>query len=247
MKKINNFYSIFVLLSVLIHGYIFYFIKIETERKTYEDLSIEILNIEPQVKEEASPQKKEITQIEKKESKPIEPKKIEKAKKSEFVEKKIKEKLDQEENKNIEEKPKKIIDQRAILSQVDQYLYDKSQYKNTREKTISNKTKEPLYRDYYALWQEKIERIGRLNFPAIARKNKSYGVIVMTVSLRTDGSVKQIEIHKSSGLEELDAAARNIVTIAEPFAEFPVEMKKTIDTLHIKRVWRFDKGENILE
>ena len=65
--KNNTFYSIFVLLSVLIHGYIFYFIKIETEKKTYEDLSIEILNIEPQVKEEASEQKKEISQTEKKE------------------------------------------------------------------------------------------------------------------------------------------------------------------------------------
>lgn len=245
--KNNTFYSIFVLLSVLIHGYIFYFIKIETEKKTYEDLSIDILNIEPQVKEEASEQKKEISQTEKKESKPIEPKKIEKSNKSKSFEKKIQENLDVADNKNVEEKPKKIIDQRAILSQVDQYLYDKNQYKNTREKTISNKTKEPLYRDYYAVWQEKIERIGRLNFPAIARKDKSFGVIVMTVSLRSDGSISQIEIHKSSGLEELDAAARNIVKVAEPFAEFPVEMKKNIDTLHIKRVWRFDKGDNILE
>ncbi len=247
MKKNNTFYSIFVLLSILIHGYIFYFIKIETEKKTYEDLSIEILNIEPEVKEESNTQKQEIAEIDKKQSKPKEPKKINATKQSDFIEKKIEENLEQTEIKSIEQKPKKIIDQQAILSQVDQYLYDKNQSKNNREKTISNKTTEPLYRDYYELWQKKIEKIGRLNFPSIARKNKGFGVIVMTVSLRSDGSVSQIEIHKSSGLIELDEAARNIVKVAEPFAEFPIEMKKSIDILHIKRVWRFDKGDNILE
>ena len=74
---------------------------------------------------------------------------------------------------------------------------------------------------YVEDWRAKIERIGNLNYPEAARSLKLYGSLLLTVSIRSDGSVENVEINRSSGHRVLDAAAVRIVEMSAPFAAFP--------------------------
>ncbi len=76
---------------------------------------------------------------------------------------------------------------------------------------------------YVEDWRAKIERIGNLNYPEAARSLKLYGSLLLTVSIRSDGSVEAVEINRSSGHRVLDAAAVKIVEMSAPFADVSAE------------------------
>jgi protein TonB len=92
---------------------------------------------------------------------------------------------------------------------------------------------------YEHAWQQKIERIGNLNYPDEARRQNLSGSLVMAVHLRPDVSVAKIKISHPSEYPVLDEAAERIVRLAEPFAPFPDEIKQQADELVIIRTWRF--------
>lgn len=92
---------------------------------------------------------------------------------------------------------------------------------------------------YEHAWQQKIERIGNLNYPDEARRQKLSGSLVMSVGINPDGSVQAIKISHSSGEQVLDDAAERIVRLAAPFAPFPAELRQEADVLVIIRTWRF--------
>ena len=94
---------------------------------------------------------------------------------------------------------------------------------------------------YVRNWIEKVTRVGNLNYPAEARQNQIRGTLQMLVSLRKDGSIKEISILESSGSRLLDDAAIRIVRLAAPFAPFPEAMKKNVDELEIIRTWSFQR------
>ncbi len=98
---------------------------------------------------------------------------------------------------------------------------------------------------YVEDWRAKIERVGNLNYPAAARELKLYGSLLLTVSIRSDGSVENVEINRSSGHRVLDAAAVKIVEMSAPFAVFPPNIKRDTDVLHITRTWMFTKGDEL--
>ncbi|MFW1677301.1 energy transducer TonB [Pontibacter sp. JAM-7] len=97
------------------------------------------------------------------------------------------------------------------------------------------------YAAYMDGWRKEIERIGNINYPAEARRQKMYGSLRLLVAIRADGTVKDIEMLKSSGFPVLDDAAIKIVRLASPFQPFPVEMRKKYDMLEIIRTWKFEK------
>ena len=94
-------------------------------------------------------------------------------------------------------------------------------------------------------WRAKVERIGNLNYPEAARELKLYGSLLITVSIRSDGNVENVEINRSSGQKVLDAAAVRIVEMSAPFAAFPPDIKRDTDVLHITRTWTFTKGDEL--
>ena len=98
---------------------------------------------------------------------------------------------------------------------------------------------------YVEDWRAKIERIGNLNYPEAARSLQLYGSLLLTVSIRSDGSVESVEINRSSGQSVLDAAAVKIVEMSAPFAAFPPDIKRDTDVLHITRTWMFQKGDKL--
>lgn len=96
-----------------------------------------------------------------------------------------------------------------------------------------------LASQYISDWQDKVERIGNINYPEIARKKGFTGKLILDVGIKTDGSIYNMRISKSSGYTELDEAAKKIVQMSAPFSALPKELRNELDVLEIKRVWSF--------
>lgn len=126
-----------------------------------------------------------------------------------------------------------------IAKQQDEYQ------KRPKRKFVGGRTKEYKYALYVEAWRQKVEKIGNLNYPEAARDRKLYGQLQMTVSIKPDGSVESIEINRSSGHKILDAAARHIVELGEPYAQFPDDIRKEVDILSITRTWTFTKEDSL--
>ncbi len=114
-----------------------------------------------------------------------------------------------------------------------------------RRMFIGARAKEYAFTRYVDDWRIKVERIGNLNYPEAARRQKIYGSLVLTVSIRADGTVENVEINRSSGQQVLDSAAIRIVQLANPFAPFSEEMRKKVDILSITRTWTFTRSDQL--
>ncbi|HKK16087.1 MAG TPA: TonB family protein [Gammaproteobacteria bacterium] len=111
--------------------------------------------------------------------------------------------------------------------------------KRPRRKFISASTREYKYAAYMEAWRAKVERVGNLNYPDAARRNRLTGSLILDVALNADGSVNEITIRRSSGSKILDDAAVRIVELSSPFAPFPEHIRQETDILHITRTWQF--------
>lgn len=111
-----------------------------------------------------------------------------------------------------------------------------------RRRFISANTREYEFASYMQAWVAKVERVGNLNYPMEIRRRKLVGNLLMTVGINRDGSVESIEIRRSSGLPELDEAARRIVQLAAPYAPLPENISAKVDVLHVTRTWKFSTG-----
>jgi len=120
-------------------------------------------------------------------------------------------------------------------------LYEKM----PKRKFIGARTQEYRYAQYVEDWRSKVERIGNLNYPEAARRQKVYGKLQLTVNIRSDGSIENVEINKSSGQRILDAAAQRIVKLAAPYAPFPPDIRKETDILSITRTWTFTTNDQL--
>ena len=114
-----------------------------------------------------------------------------------------------------------------------------SKAERPRRKFISASTKEFRYASYMEAWRAKVERVGNLNYPDQARREKLSGSLILDVALNQDGSINQITVRRSSGHKILDDAAVRIVELASPFAPFPDHIREETDILHITRTWQF--------
>jgi protein TonB len=138
------------------------------------------------------------------------------------------------------------LDIARLRAQIDQ---DHDDYqKRPKRKFVGARTKEYRFARYVEDWRIKVERIGNLNYPEAARKGKLYGNLQLTVSIRADGGLESIEIHRSSGEKILDQAAVNIVKLAgqNGFAPFPPDIRQDTDILHITRTWVFAPSDMLL-
>jgi protein TonB len=116
------------------------------------------------------------------------------------------------------------------------------QSKIPRREFISANTRKYEFASYMSAWVAKVERVGNLNYPADLRRKKLHGDLVLTVGIHQDGSVESIEVKRSSGLQEIDRAAIDIVRMAAPFSPLPDNIREHVDVLHITRTWRFESS-----
>ncbi len=101
-------------------------------------------------------------------------------------------------------------------------------------------TRESRLAPYLDAWRRKVERLGTLNFPQIARNGA--GNPVLEVSIRRDGSLGEVIVKRSSGRKEIDQAALSILRLASPFDPFPPELSKQYDELRFAYEWQFLGG-----
>jgi protein TonB len=115
-----------------------------------------------------------------------------------------------------------------------------------RRRFIGARTQEFRFARYIEDWRAKVERVGELNYPQAARNQKIYGEMVVTVSIKSDGSLDRVEINRPSGHRILDAAALRIVQLSAPFAPFPADIARDTDILNITRIWFFTRSDQFV-
>ncbi len=65
---------------------------------------------------------------------------------------------------------------------------------------------------------------------------------MVTVAMRSDGSVESVTIVSSSGVAEVDEAIRRIVEAQRPYPAFPPNLARAFDVIEIRRTWYFDSA-----
>ena len=115
-----------------------------------------------------------------------------------------------------------------------------------RRKFLGARTQEFRFARYIEDWRQKIERVGEMNYPQAARDQRVHGSLIVTVAIRADGTVEQVDITRPSGFRILDDAARRIVQLAAPFAPLPPEITRDVDILHITRTWTFTPADRFV-
>jgi len=123
------------------------------------------------------------------------------------------------------------IDAREIARREAEIAKNIEDYNKRPKKTqITPSTREVGYAMYYKTLQDRIEKIGTLNFPQQNGK-KLYGELVVYIPIFQDGSIYDRDggprVERSSGNATLDRAAVNIVRRAAPFGRFPSNMRST--------------------
>ena len=63
---------------------------------------------------------------------------------------------------------------------------------------------------------------------------------LVTVAVRSDGSVETITFVRSSGVAGIDDAIRRVVENQTPYQAFPPNLAREYDVIEIRRTWRFD-------
>ena len=120
--------------------------------------------------------------------------------------------------------------------------------KRPKRRFIGARAQEYRFARYVEDWRAKVERIGNLNYPEAAKREKLYGNLQLTVGIKSDGSLESVEINRSSGKKILDEAAIRIVKLAgqNGFAPFPPDISQDTDILHITRTWVFTRSDELL-
>ncbi|THF61950.1 energy transducer TonB [Pseudothauera nasutitermitis] len=139
-----------------------------------------------------------------------------------------------------------LLDSAAAMARLEaQIERDLQEYsRRPRRMSIGARAREYRFAQYVEDWRQKVERVGTLNYPDAAR-GKLYGSLMMTVTLRADGSVESVAVVRSSGHPVLDEAAQRIIRMAAPFAPFPPDIRQDIDLLEITRTWTFTNADQM--
>jgi outer membrane biosynthesis protein TonB len=63
---------------------------------------------------------------------------------------------------------------------------------------------------------------------------------MVTVAVRSDGSVEAVTFVVASGVPAIDEAIRRIVQSQAPYQQFPPSLAREYDVIEIRRTWYFD-------
>jgi periplasmic protein TonB len=107
---------------------------------------------------------------------------------------------------------------------------------------IAADTRESDVAVYLDSWRRKIERVGTMNFPDVARRQKLSGTPVIEVTIGSDGKLLDTVVRRSSGHVEIDEAAMRILKLAAPFDPFPADLTAKHDQIRIAYEWQFLGG-----
>jgi TolA protein len=101
-------------------------------------------------------------------------------------------------------------------------------------------------RMYVDSFRQKVERNGGLAFAPRAADAVRIEPLV-SVALRSDGSVEEVTIVRSSGHAETDNAVRRIIGLNARYSAFPPNIANRYDVIEIRRIWSFAESLRLLE
>jgi len=107
---------------------------------------------------------------------------------------------------------------------------------------VAADTRESDVAVYLDSWRRKIERVGTMNFPDVARRRKLSGTPVIEVTIGADGKLLKTIVRRSSGHAEIDEAAVRILKLAAPYDPFPADLSAKHDQIRIAYEWQFLGG-----
>lgn len=143
-----------------------------------------------------------------------------------------------------QKRDRRSLDSSALLGQIAS-LEAQSQRQarpGIRAKRVSPNDSQSLEGFYIGSWVRKVEQIGEMNFPDVARQLNLSAGPTLEVAIRADGSLHDVRVTRSSGNAELDRAAQRIVRLGAPYAAFPPQLRQQYDLLYISRPWRFESS-----
>ncbi|MBW8900070.1 MAG: TonB C-terminal domain-containing protein [Massilia sp.] len=94
--------------------------------------------------------------------------------------------------------------------------------------------------------RQKIERNAVLSVSQLAADVVRTDPIV-SVAIRSDGSVEDVVILRSSGRADIDEFVRRVVRLNARYAAFPPNVAANYDVIELRRVWRFAGALRLLE
>ena len=118
--------------------------------------------------------------------------------------------------------------------------------KRPNREFIGANTRAVEFAAYVDEWKQRIEDIGTKLYSRNVSVDSEEGVMVVTVSINSDGSVERVLIDVPSGSRRLDRVVREIVSAAAPFRPFDPELRRRYDVLSITRRWSFQKNEFVV-
>ena len=100
-------------------------------------------------------------------------------------------------------------------------------------------------RMYVDSFRQKVERNGGMMVGSMGDRVRIDPLV--SVALRSDGSVEEVTIVRSSGHAETDNAVRRIVRLNARYSAFPPNVAANYDVIEIRRVWSFAESLKLLE
>jgi protein TonB len=150
-----------------------------------------------------------------------------------------------EENKPTQVQPRKSILERSLeIAELEADL-DRQRQNYAKRPRVTRltaaSTMKAVDSQYVAHVVSKIERTGSLNFPENSGK-RLYGKPRVSISIYSDGTIKDVVVLESSGDLVLDSKTIDIVHRAAPFAPFPKNVRKERDVLELIRTFSYNKS-----
>jgi TonB family protein len=109
-----------------------------------------------------------------------------------------------------------------------------------RRRTLIGRTDRDVVLVMYAeTWRRKIELNTTIDLVREAMRKPHVDPLV-TVALRSNGTVEAVTFNRSSGVAEIDEAVRRIVHSLAPYGAFPPDLAREYDVIEIRRTWTFD-------
>lgn len=106
--------------------------------------------------------------------------------------------------------------------------------------------KEVPLRMYVDSLKQKLERNGNLIYERRTLSDVEHTVLVNMV-VRSDGSIDEVTIMRTSGSRAIDERARNIIMANAPFSAFPPALALKYDVIEVQRVWTFGDRLRIMD
>jgi TonB family protein len=103
---------------------------------------------------------------------------------------------------------------------------------------INRADRDPAVVMYAEGWRQKIEVNATLDGVKDLPEG-SFESPLVTVALRSDGTVENVTINRSSGSAAVDEAVKRIIRQQAPYARFPPGLAEDLDVLEIRRLWTF--------